>query len=230
MQPEVSAGDVFAIGNLLPNAARHNGNLVVTHTVAWARSKAWTRRRPAAGGERFTSLDNSILLPGFGRVDASAFYTVRRGSRADFRLQMDPPERARTALPRVGHDVGHLRVPGRAPRTPPASAAATRRSSGMAVSGSAGMTRVLFVVRSVEAGSPRASWCSRCACRVLLPRTAPRLRDHVQAATVTAVPRNRRLAYDTLFFRGGPGARACISISMTTVRLPQGDDRALEIL
>jgi iron complex outermembrane receptor protein len=127
MQPEVSAGDVFAIGNLLPNAARHNGNLWATYTVAGG---ALEGLGLGGGlqlvGERFTSLDNSILLPGFGRVDASAFYTVRRGSRVDLRLQMNLQNVLGRRYLESGTTFGTYVFPG-APRTLLVSAAVTRR-------------------------------------------------------------------------------------------------------
>jgi uncharacterized iron-regulated membrane protein len=97
----------------------------------------------------------------------------------------------------------------------------------MAVSGSAATSRVLFVVHrwsGLTAGIVVLAVCLSGAFAALLHD----YETTFEAATVTVVPGKTRLAYDTLF----AAARAHVPDFhlYDYARLPQGDDRALEIL
>ncbi len=68
--------NALLVGRRLPNTARHNGNLWATYR--FTKSNRLRGFGFGAGvqavGNRFTNLANDTILPGYGRLDATAFY------------------------------------------------------------------------------------------------------------------------------------------------------------
>jgi iron complex outermembrane receptor protein len=79
-QATITDDKTFPVGNLLTNAPRHSGNLWTVYELQRGRlaglgfgGGVFTRSRRA--GDLF----NSYFLPGYARVDATAFYNFGRG-------------------------------------------------------------------------------------------------------------------------------------------------------
>lgn len=80
-QAQVAGGAYFPIGNVLPEAARHLGNIWTTYDF----SKGVLRGFGVGGGLQASTfkegdLPNSYLLPGYARLDASIWYRIHRSN------------------------------------------------------------------------------------------------------------------------------------------------------
>lgn len=101
-QAQVTKDNTFAIGNLLLNAPRHTGNLWTVYEIPRGR---W-RGIGLGGGVYLSSfkqgtLANNYLVPGYARVDATAFYTLRR-EKIDWKLSLN----LKNALDRSYYEAG----------------------------------------------------------------------------------------------------------------------------
>jgi iron complex outermembrane recepter protein len=80
-QAQVAGGTFFPIGNVLPEAPRHLGNVWTTYEFARRALQGL-----GVGGGLHTStfkqgdLPNSYLLPGYARLDASVWYRIHRSN------------------------------------------------------------------------------------------------------------------------------------------------------
>ena len=89
-QPQVTADNVFPVGNLLANAARHSGNVWTTYEFNRSRIRGLGFGAGLqATSRRFGDLSNSFVLPGFARVDTSVFYTHNRNDRMSYKLSFN---------------------------------------------------------------------------------------------------------------------------------------------
>ena len=84
--------DTSLIGRFLPNTARHDGNFWATYRFVEA-SNFWKNFGIGAGvqavGKRFTNLANFGVVPGFSRIDATAFYDYARGEKTKMRFAVN---------------------------------------------------------------------------------------------------------------------------------------------
>ena len=80
------------VGRFLPNTARHNGNLWATYRFVEG-NKFWRNFGIGAGiqavGKRFTNLANFGVVPGFARVDATAFYDYSANEKTNMRFAVN---------------------------------------------------------------------------------------------------------------------------------------------
>lgn len=80
------------VGRTLPNTARHNGNLWATYRFVEANG-FWKNFGIGGGvqavGRRFTNLANFGVVPGFARVDATAFYDYSANEKTNVRLAVN---------------------------------------------------------------------------------------------------------------------------------------------
>ncbi len=83
--------NALLVGRLLPNTARHNGNLWATYRF----EEASPLRGFGLGagvqavGKRFTNLAHDAILPAFARVDATAFYERNASDRTRLRFALN---------------------------------------------------------------------------------------------------------------------------------------------
>ena len=127
MDPTITSGDAFRIGNQLPNAARHTFNVWTTVTAQEGALKGLgVGGGVQAVGERFTNLGNSVLLPGYARVDASAFYTLPSPGRLRYHLQFNLQNAFNRSYYEAGTTFGSYIFAG-TPRTAMLSFAVTRQ-------------------------------------------------------------------------------------------------------
>ncbi len=91
-QAQITADNTFPIGNFLPEAPRHSGNIWTTYEFSRGRIRGF-----GFGGGIYAlsakqgDLFNSYSLPGYARVDATAYYERRRGAerKAGWRLSVN---------------------------------------------------------------------------------------------------------------------------------------------
>lgn len=80
------------VGRFLPNTARHNGNVWTTYRFVEG-NDFWRNFSIGAGlqavGKRFTNLANFGVVPGFTRVDATAFYDFSANERTQMRFAVN---------------------------------------------------------------------------------------------------------------------------------------------
>jgi len=80
------------IGRFLPNTARHNGNFWATYRFIES-NNFWKNFGIGAGlqavGKRFTNLANFGVVPGFSRVDATAFYDFSANEKTQMRFAVN---------------------------------------------------------------------------------------------------------------------------------------------
>lgn len=80
------------IGRFLPNTARHNGNFWATYRFVGANNFLRNFGIGAglqAVGKRFTNLSNFGVVPGFARVDATAFYDFSANEKTNMRFAVN---------------------------------------------------------------------------------------------------------------------------------------------
>lgn len=127
MDPSITSGDAFRIGNRLPNAARHTFNLWATIAAQRGGLRGFgVGGGVQAVGERFTNLANSVLLPGYARVDATAFYTLPSSGRMRYHLQFNLQNALNRRYYEAGTTFGSYIFAG-TPRTAMMSFAITRQ-------------------------------------------------------------------------------------------------------
>lgn len=91
-QAQIIADNTFPVGNFLPEAPRHSGNVWTTYEFSRGRIRGF-----GFGGGIYAlsakqgDLYNSYRLPGYARVDATAYYEFRRGAerKAGWRLSVN---------------------------------------------------------------------------------------------------------------------------------------------
>jgi iron complex outermembrane receptor protein len=125
-QPQVTADNSFPVGNLLPNAARHSGNVWTTYEFNRSRIRGLGFGAGLqATSKRFGDILNSFVLPGYARVDTTVFYSHTRNDRMSYKLSFN----LNNLFDRTYYDASVYGVyinPG-APRTALVSLTMTRR-------------------------------------------------------------------------------------------------------
>ena len=89
-RPQVTADNSFPVGNLLPNAARHSGNIWTTYEFNRSRIRGLGFGAGLqATSKRFGDILNSFVLPGYARVDTTVFYSHTRNDRMSYKLSFN---------------------------------------------------------------------------------------------------------------------------------------------
>jgi iron complex outermembrane receptor protein len=102
-QAQIAADNTYQVGNLLLNAPRHTGNVWTAYEIPHGRLHGLGIGAGVyASSFKQGNLANTFLIPGYARVDATAYYTFHATDRTDWRFSLN----IKNALDRAYYEAG----------------------------------------------------------------------------------------------------------------------------
>jgi iron complex outermembrane receptor protein len=90
IQAQVTSSTQYAVGNVLPNAPRNSGAIWTTYELGHGSLKGLGLSAGLiASSVRAGNIQNTFIVPGYGRLDLGGYYTVHAGEKNSWRLNVN---------------------------------------------------------------------------------------------------------------------------------------------